>query len=33
VLALALERTGLDQAQVQLDGAAGAWRLLEWDEG
>lgn len=35
-LALALERTGLDRAQVGLAGAgagAGPWRILEWEGG
>lgn len=32
-LGLAFERTGLDQAQVQLDGATSRpWRILEWDD-
>lgn len=33
-LALALERTGLDLAQVRLAGAGpGPWRILEWEGG
>lgn len=32
-LPLALERTGLDQAQVAMDGAASRpWRLLDWED-
>lgn len=33
-LAVDLERIGLDQARVQLDGpTAGSWRILEWEDG